>query len=311
MKQVLVVLLVAALAGGGYFGWKEMEARSAHAAAVQQVVDDGEALLRGERLDPSAAQAVIREISGLQGASDTPALLRVHARLLLALQRPEAARKVIAPLILALEPAAEDRAIGARIFRRLHGLRGDAELAGQAADYAEGHYEQTGAVETLFLAWQCARRADRQDDAERLSGLLLDQHRETPHGRLVAALADEGTEMSDLLSLEVAFAALPASLDGALLPEEVEFAIAHLLLRDAKEDDSGQLTEAIRRLENILTTFPADPASRAYMAFALHRSGDRAARNAHLDWLLRNVPQDDPRREEWARIRAEGSDGGR
>lgn len=310
MRSAVLVLVVAVVAAAGYFGWRSVSQSRAEAAEVDRLVASAEAVLEREVLDSSVAQSVVREIAarerstGIPHAAEDARLIRVHARLLLAMDRLQAAQKVLDPLVLALEPSVEDLWIGARILKRLHGYRGDAGLAGQAADLAEGHHTATGDVRSLFLSWQCARRADRGDDAERFGEALRSEYGGTPQGKLIAALANESTTVRDLLGLEIEFATIAGPLDAPLPPEEVDFAIAFLKLREAGQS-SEQLTEAIGRLENVLRTFPADADTRHMMAFALHRSGERPARDAHLDWLLKNAADDDQRREDWTRMRSE------
>ena len=304
MKPAVLAVVVVLVATVGVVGWQFVSKSRAADAEVDKLVGSVEAVLRADELDSSTAQAAIREIVAHDRRAEDARLIRVHARLLLAMQRLQAAWDALGPLALSMEPSAEDLAIGSRILKRLHALRGETTLASQAADMAEGHHGATGDVGSLFLAWQCARRAGRGEDADRFSETLQSQHAGTPQGKLAAALAAETTTVSDLLALEIEFLRIAGPLDAALPPEEIGFAIAFLLLRDA-DKDGEKLNEAITRLQDVLRTFPSDVDTRSMMAFALHSSGDQAGRDAHLEWLLKNTPQDDARRDDWARMKGQ------
>ena len=242
------------------------------------------------------AQDALRAIKAHKLGATDRRLILAHARLLLALDRLEPAWNALGPLVLALEPEPEELLVGARILKRRHGLRGDPELVGQAADLAEAHFEVTGEVGSAFLAWQCARRAGRPEAAAALAEKLTTQFGTTPEGRFVAALANEATTLGDLEKLEIDFADQSGPLDRALAPEEVDFAIAFLLLRAG---DKERIQDAIRRLETVLRTLSADPDARHLLALALHEAGDAKRRDLHLDWLLENAPAADERRAVW------------
>jgi hypothetical protein len=224
----------------------------------------------------------------------------------LALGRLQPAWDTLAPLALAIEPGPEEVLVAARILKRLHGIRGDSTLIEQAADFAEGHYEVTGEVGSAFLAWQCSRRAGRTEAAEALAARLQADFGETPEGKLVAALANASTTIGDLLALEIEFGSRPRRLDGALPPEEIDYAIAFLML---KSGDPDQLHEAISRAERVLRTVASDPDTRHLLAYALHQSGDQKKRDQHLAWLLENAPPNDARRETWAKMKQQPAAG--
>jgi hypothetical protein len=279
--------------------------RRAEEAQIEQLLETSQGVLSAAQLDAAAAQAALRALKDHRLGDADARLVMARARLLLALGRFQQAWDAVAPLALAFEPAPAERLVAARILQRLHGLRGDAMLAGQSADLAEGHYEVTGDVESAFLAWQSARRAGRAEQAAALAEKLQARHGDTPEGRLVAAINREDTSMEVLLQLEIDFGSRRRPLDAALTPEEIDAAVAFMLLRDGSEDKVG---EAITRLERVLLSYPADPDVRAMLAFALHQSGDRTRRDLHLDWLLDNAP-DDARHADWRQMREQPAAG--
>lgn len=294
-----------AIAGGGAAAFALVAERRAEEAQIAQLIEASQAVLSAAQLDGAAAQAALRGLKDHRLGDADPRLVLARARLLLALGRFQQAWDAVTPLALAFEPSPPERLVAARILQRLHGLRGDASLAGQAADLAEGHYEATGDVESAFLSWQSARRAGRPEQAAAMAEKLQERHRDTPEGRLVTAINREDTSIEEMLQLEIDFGARRRPLDSALTPEEIDAAVAFMLLRDGSED---KVSEAVTRLERVLLTYPSDPDVRAMLAFALHRSGDRTRRDLHLDWLLDNAPED-ARREDWRQMREQPAAG--
>ena len=152
------------------------------------------------------------------------------------------------------------------------------------------------------MAWQCARRAGRTEAAEVLGERLLSEFGDTPEGRLVAAIANESTTVQDLLALEIDFGSRRGPRDGALAPEEIDQAIAILLLRS---EDPDQIDEAVSRLERVLRTLGSDADTRHVLAGALHMAGDQKKRDLHFDWLLDNASPEDARRPTWATMKGQ------
>lgn len=296
----VVGFAVFAVLGGAAVAFSIVQQQRATETEVVKLVTAGEAVLAAEQLDAGAAQTALRELREHELAAADARLILMQARLLLALGRLQPAWDTLMPLALALEPGAAELLVAARILQRLHGIRGDSALIGQAADFAEGHHDMTGEVGSLFLAWQCSRRAGRTEAAEALGAKLQADFGETPEGKLVAALANESTALDDLLALEIELSGRRGPLDGPLPPEEIDYAIAFLMLKSGNPD---QIHEAISRAERVLRTVASDPDTRHLLAYALHLSGDQKKRDLHLDWLLENAPADDARRDTWAKMK--------
>jgi tetratricopeptide (TPR) repeat protein len=258
-------------------------------ADVVELLQAAEAELRREQPDRTAIAPLLRRMAEHERAEDAR-LLRARAGLELALGRPHAAWKVLETLVLRAEVDASTLQLAARVHTELHALRGDVADVDRAMTFARQHYELTGDVESLFIAWQSARRGGRAEETREFVEQLTSRHPESVQARIAAAV-DAGASLAALQALER---------EVSTSPVELEFMIAVRLL----EDEGGNVDEAIDRITAVLRAYPASIDARNLAALAYHRAGARERRDGHLDWLLKNAPADDRRRETWMALRA-------
>jgi hypothetical protein len=283
------------LLGGGGVAFVLFQQHAAREEQIEQIRSSVQLELERERRDTGAMQAELRRVVAARRDADDPRLLLLEAKLLLALGRVQQAWDVVGNLALATAGPAEALDVGARVLEAWHAQSGDPAKAEQAFALAEQHAQRTGSAESAFRAWQCAHRAGRPRDAGRLAEALAQEHADTLHGRLVAKLARFDPEASrgeadELLRLEREFVEPPP---------ELTIARALLVLADPGDVD---LRGAVDTLERLLDRMPALLEARAAIVIGHHRLGATADRDHHLRWLLQHAPEQDARRETWARL---------
>lgn len=303
-RALAITAVVALLVAGGAIYWRMAAKRAAKEEAVAELVASATQLLRAEDLRREQMVTLSRTLKERSAGLNDPRLIRMRARLELALGRIQDAWDAEAELALGLQPAPEDALLSARILMRRYGIRGDPADVERAMQLAAEHFALTKDHRSLFLAWQCARRAGQSGAEQSFAKTLRDDHADTTEARLVAAL-DEQASLDALRELEIAFARAPHDRDETAIPEELEFALALA----AVEAPTPDVDAALRHIDAVLATFPASVDARSVAAVALHRKGDQARRDAHLDWLLQNAPENDQRRDGWAALRAQPAGG--
>ena len=295
---LIALLLVVAAAGVFWLQQQRQEAAETVRRTLEQV--DGE--LARTPLDRSALGDLLRRLLELPDAGRLPTVTRARARIRLAQEQLVEAWDLMGPLAQALEPDPVDLLLGARILTRRNAMNGDRGDARRAQGLAERHCELTGEPASLLLAWQVAHRAGDTSEEQRLAGQLVDQAPGSLEAELVSGwygfLAQGGAQrvtMSDLRDLEIRFGGSP----GGEVPLELEILLAVGLLQTEEEEDLG---EAVDRISFLLRNYQAVVDLRHYAAVADYARGEVGSRNAHLDWLLQNAPQD-PRRPQWQQLR--------
>ncbi|HET6195109.1 MAG TPA: hypothetical protein VFE12_05130, partial [Acetobacteraceae bacterium] len=144
-----------------------------------------------------------------------------------------------------------------------------------------------------------------ETDRSRFAGLAA-EHAGSKEARLIARM--EGTATGDLTELSSAFPVEPVELTIARI-------VAMLRAGQAGERESRAAAEdAVAEADRLCQRAPGIVdvrhfAATASLALAAHpdtpaatAQGLRARAVNHLDWLLKNAPEDDARRPTWAQL---------
>lgn len=291
--RLLVALVVLVALAGAYWVLRGKQQASQE---LRRVLLDVDAQL-AQPLDGSSLGALVLRLNNLPDADRNPQLIRVRARIRLAQGRFDRAWEIQAGLAEAVDAEAEDLWLGAQILARRHALGGNTDDARRAGSLAERHHGQTSQPGSLLLAWQCFHRAGDLQEERRLAGQLVADHPDSLEVELLrawsAALFEDQAQrptLQALRDLEIRFDQTPV---------ELEILMIVGLLESQDEIDLG---ESVDRLQRLLESHQAVVDLRHYAAVAAYLQGEVNTRNAHLDWLLQNAPQD-PRRPRWTELR--------
>jgi hypothetical protein len=185
---------------------------------------------------------------------------------------------------------------GAAVSLELHAHSGDRQLGRRAMELAEHAYAVSHQPEDLLIAWQAALRTGAAEDRQRLAKLAA-EHAGSKEARLIARM--EGTGQEDLAQLSSAFA-----------EEPVELALARIfamLNADQTADAAAEADRLCQRAPGIVDV--RHFAAAASLALAARPGTPEATVQSlrlralsHLDWLLKNAPEEDDRRPKWTAL---------
>ncbi len=303
MKRVPPLLLVAGallLGAIGYFVFTKIQAASEAAKAEAQLLADVDSALAREPVDGSELSSLVTRIQRLPEHERDRRFALALARIDRARGRLQPAWDRLRPFASAGDANGAELREGAILSLRLHAHSGDRDAGRRAQAMAEQAYAATQEPALLLVAWQAAQRIHAEADRARIADLLVAQHGNTREARMVEALRQLDRRSEREL----------AGLAGEFDEEPVELGLgrAALLLQ------GGQVGDAVDLLEKLCLRAPALVDLRHFAAVAslelARQEGIRAelrdshlARGrAHLEWLLRSAPADDPRRGDWQRL---------
>jgi hypothetical protein len=308
---VYVPLAVVLLAVAGIV----VKAYTASAAADSeraQLIADIESEVQKQPLDSSELSKLVVRLQKLPDHETARDLLAAAARIELARDHPKRAVDLFGALASQPGASAAEQRLGARILLRLHetGAGGDVSAAGgllqQVMAYSEAAYADGRDPADLLRAWQAATRLWRLDAASGFGKRILEEHADSPAGRLVqldSTFVERSSEPGIGREVEAVAAAFVAA------PVEVD-AMRVLVVLGAQDAE-----RAVTAAKTLLTRAPGVwachwVAALVYHVCSLAQPGGSAERqqwvdlrNAQLDWLLERVPED--QRERYVKMRAE------
>lgn len=282
------VVLVVLAAGAAVFAL--LRQRAATERAIQELAAETAAATHVAEPQREVLVGLLRRIEQRPEMSTDVRLVHSRVRLLLDLQRPQAAWDAVAPLAMAPGAAARDLELGAEALALSYAIRGNADDALRAVDLARRSHQATGHLPPLFLAWQAATWVGVGDTAAALASELRERHAGTSEARLAELYASLDFEQprAAAAAIEELQEALPRSAEASFL-----LALVRLHSDVGRERERG-----IDDLQQVLAQVPAYRDARILAVAAHEMQGRQAQRDAHLQWLLTNAP-DDPRRAVW------------
>lgn len=267
--------------GGGLDSAGQSLARQAEAAATAKVPD------------ASTCRKLLQSILSHPQRREHRALMHAEAVLHLALGNSRQAWDAISPAA-GLGAAPADAWLAARIQKRRHAETGTEDLGRQAGIRAEEHFDATGELPALFLAWQMAVRIEDRDRAKELAQRFA-AHADTPAGRVVACLPEYPTQVPKAAEARAELRALLDEFDP--VPEEVLLANAWVEIEDIDTALTG-----MKRAEGVLKTFAASIYARFLISLAAIRLERWQLAEQNARWLIQNHPQHPLAKDLWPRM---------
>ncbi|MHC4813180.1 MAG: hypothetical protein ACYTGW_08170 [Planctomycetota bacterium] len=289
-------------AGTWFYSWSKDAAEEERLAKLQQevVAETGRS-----PVDVKACQALLLKLTRDPRGADEPRLIRGRVQLMMLLGKPAAqAWDVVEVLVDRTDAGPEDLLLGARILERRHWETGKTSEAFRAARLAEQHFERTGEVVSLPMAWWLSFRAGDEEGTARIATRLANDFADTASARLVAALDAFYDEYLSERKLDKVALAKLAALDRELeaTPAELTIALAAVDIQGAAREE---IQQGVDSLETLLRTFHSSLLGRELIAIGLFRLqtvADCEQSLFHFDWLLRNHPENRAAAD-WRRIR--------
>lgn len=277
-RALVGVLALVIFAGGAAFYFSPNTATGLDAAGLS-LLQRVEVERGREPPDTAACRALLLALLKHPESKTQADLIRGQSWLNLLLGRTDKAWDLVEPS-LEIRDLPADQILGAQILKRRHADSGAVDQAHRAATLAEEHFAATGAVSSLFLAWQMALRAGDAEATKRLAGDFATAGPASPEARLVAALQGFPRQVK----------ATRATLEGligsfAVIPEELELGLAWLELANEKTVGDG-----LERVERVLKNFPSSITGRLIGAAAASALKDWDRAGPWLAWLLEKHP---------------------
>lgn len=305
-SALLAAIGVVAVAGGGaalwFVSWSNRTAEEKHLAALCSEVA-GE--IRRTPVDLEACRALWEKLGREPGRNHDPRLVRGRVELMLLLGKPtQQAWDVLEPVVTRQDAGPEDLLLGARVLERRHAETGDVSLAFRGSLLVKQHFDATGNVESLLMAWLLAFRAGDKQTTSRLASLMAAEFADSVPARLVAGLTaffdsylgrPRGVDKEALTTL----AALDRDVEAA--PPELTIALAVGNIDGTLE----QVQAALDRLEDLTKSYRSSILARELLAlgYVKLRTVQGCEQSLfHLDWLLKNHP-DEPAADLWRNLR--------
>lgn len=289
------LLLVAAIAA---FAFVQLRAAGKRAAAQDQLLAD--VATEVAKSPPSSElSSLVTRIRAIDGHESDRRFVIALAQIERVRGRYQAAWDLLLPFATAGDANTAELREGALLSLELHAHSGDRQAGRRAMDLAGHAYASSRQAADLLVAWQAARRTYAVDDRDLIADRMKTEQPETKEWKLIAGLAKvETAKVADLVELAA---------DFPVEPLEIGIARTVLLLL------GGQPADAVNEADRLCQRAPgvADVrnfAAAASLALAQQEGTPEATRQAlrakaasHLEWLLKNAPEDG-RRGEWTRL---------
>lgn len=339
--RILGAVLAIVLLGGGSVAFVMWRAGSAEDETRTALLAEAELELGRPDAQRADLTRLLSRVDAGTAATERPHpdLVRMKARIQLALGRAAKAWETIGPVATTPGARPEDVWVAARVAARRYAESASERLGRQALGLARDAAQAMQSPEAAFLAWQVAYRLDAGQDWVELSRDLLAAHPGSLEADTVDALrhflalhmlqrrgvaldipaleklrddarasADDRALSGEALDTMEAFKAVDVALVRSLenrwgihsTPPELLVLVARgELARGEQAQDRGRIGEAVDILRGVLEDVPTFIEARHLLALAHYGLGETESQRAHLRWLLEHAPKDDVRRTLW------------
>lgn len=307
LPPLVLVAFLAPVVLGGYYGvqwWRGLAAAAEQRAKVLTEVD---VELAKETPDENALSRLMAALDKLPDAGVAADLRAANARVELARGRPERADAVFGAVAGSPTASPAEQRLGAEILLR----RAEAESpevavrAGwlrQAAAMAQRGYDDGHGAGDLFMVWLARLRLGERAPGKEVGAALQSAHGDSREAKFVQLVNtfQPSVGLGPIEDVAERFPRPPAELDAMRVMVALE---------------QRDLRGAIDLAEKLLARAPGVFAVRQAAATVFHalvlsspagdaaRTGYVARRDAQLDWLSAQAPDDEPLRKAWSEWR--------